>query len=195
MSTGDPEREDGEPTAETTAEAASPTRPELGIDPDLDYDAAFAALVAQFSATELPDLADLPPLAERSGPPERPDLGDPAEGSPADPVVGAAAARVESRTPTSPVADESDLGYPAELDHHFEPPEPPPLPRGDLYSRLAWGGVIGGPAVLLLAAFVGGDVPSMAIVAALVAFVTGFVTLVARMPNERPEDPEDGAVV
>jgi hypothetical protein len=55
--------------------------------------------------------------------------------------------------------------------------------------------VIGGPTVLLIAAFLGGRLPSYLVVGALLAFVAGFVTLVARMPGERPEGPDDGAVV
>jgi hypothetical protein len=77
----------------------------------------------------------------------------------------------------------------------YVPPEPPPIPRGDLISRLAWAGVIGGPVFLLLAALVWRDLPAAPLIAALVAFVGGFVTLVARMPGEAPPDDDDGAVV
>jgi len=166
MSTSEPERDDVQ---------QGDQRPELGIDPDLDFDAAFAALVAQFSAPDaVPDRAE-PSLAPSPRGAERV-----VEEVPAD------------EGPTA-VADEPL--YPAELDEHFEPPDPPPLPRGDLYSRLAWAGVIGGPALLLMAAFLGGRLPAMLVVGALLAFVAGFVTLVARMPGERPDDPDDGAVV
>ncbi len=158
MTAGDAEHDDLEHGQDLGVE------PERGIDPDLDYDAAFAALVAQFSA---PDI-ELP----RS--PIRP---------------------AEQQEPPSREAAAPERLYPAELDEHFEPPEPPPIPRGDLYSRLAWAGVIGGPLFLLIAAIIGGDLPSMMIVTALVAFVAGFVTLVARMPGERSDDEDDGAVV
>ncbi len=160
MTAGDAEHDDLEHGQDLGVE------PDRGIDPDLDYDAAFAALVAQFSA---PDI-ELP-RSPRS--PIRPAEQE------ATPAREAAAERL----------------YPAELDEHFEPPDPPPIPRGDLYSRLAWAGVIGGPLFLLIAAIVGGDLPSMLIVTALVAFVAGFVTLVARMPGERSDDEDDGAVV
>ncbi|MFN8078805.1 MAG: hypothetical protein U0Q19_04495 [Kineosporiaceae bacterium] len=163
--TGDSERDDIDPSGEAPPNVS---RPELSIDPDLDFDAAFAALVAQFSAPDAP----LP------------------AGS-----TGSAGLPAAQRPPATVGGPSTEPLYPAELDEHFEPPEPPPLPRGDLYSRLAWSGVIGGPTVLLIAAFVGGDLPSYAIVLALAAFVGGFVTLVARMPGDRPDDSDDGAVV
>lgn len=77
----------------------------------------------------------------------------------------------------------------------YVPPIPPPLPRGDLVSRLAWSAVIGGPLFLLLAALTWRTLPSSLLLIALLAFIAGFVTLVARMPPEPPDDPEDGAVV
>lgn len=168
MTTGDPERDDVDPSGEAPANVG---RPELSIDPDLDFDAAFAALVAQFSAPDAP----LPAGTAGS--------------------TGSAESAAAQRSPAAIGGASTESAYPAELDEHFEPPEPPPLPRGDLYSRLAWSGVIGGPTVLLIAAFLGGDLPSYAIVLALAAFVGGFVTLVARMPGDRPDDPDDGAVV
>jgi hypothetical protein len=77
----------------------------------------------------------------------------------------------------------------------FVPPEPPPIPRGDVVSRLAWGAVIGGPLFLLIAALTWRTLPSTLLLVALLAFVGGFVTLVARMPQDHPDDPDDGAVV
>jgi hypothetical protein len=82
-----------------------------------------------------------------------------------------------------------------EDDEGYVPPEPPPLPRGDLASRAAWAGVLGGPLFLLIAAIVWQSLPKMLLLAALAAFVGGFVTLVARMPSESPDEPDDGAVV
>jgi hypothetical protein len=147
MSTGDYERDD-----------------EVEVDPDLDFDAAFAALVAQF---DQPDVVLDRPV--------------PVDTAPAP-------------TPTAAPGPE-EPPHPPELDEHFVPPEPPPLPRGDLYSRLAWFAVLGGPAFLLVAAFLGGNLPSILIVIAIAAFIGGFVTLVARMPGERSDDDGDGAVV
>lgn len=77
----------------------------------------------------------------------------------------------------------------------FVPPEPPPLPRGDLVSRLAWAGVLGSPLFFLLCALVWRDVPRGLVVVAILAFVGGFVTLVARLPSARDDGWDDGAVL
>lgn len=85
---------------------------------------------------------------------------------------------------------------PAEgADEGFVPPEPPPLPRGDLISRLLWLGVIGGPLFLLIVAVAWQDAPQLLKLAAVAAFAGGFVALVVRMPRDRTEDDDDGAVV
>lgn len=76
----------------------------------------------------------------------------------------------------------------------FVPPEPPPLPRGDLPSRLAWGGVLGAPLFFLVCALFWRDVPGLLVVAGIAAFVAGFGALVVRMPANR-DDGDDGAVV
>ncbi len=80
-----------------------------------------------------------------------------------------------------------------EEDDRFVPAEPPPLPRGDLISTLAWIGALGAPLFLLVAALGWRAAPSLLIGAAVVAFAAGFVTLVVRMPDRTDED--DGAVV
>lgn len=79
-------------------------------------------------------------------------------------------------------------------DDGFVPPEPPPLPRGDLVSTMAWAGALGAPLFLLLAALFWRSAPTLLIGAAVAAFIAGFVALVARMPD-RSDDEDDGAVV
>jgi len=80
---------------------------------------------------------------------------------------------------------------------HFEPPPPPPLPSVDPVTRFAWAGVLGGPVVMVLAALAGLPLSGWVGFLALLAFMTGFVTLVARMQDRPPTDsgPDDGAVV
>jgi hypothetical protein len=77
----------------------------------------------------------------------------------------------------------------------FVPPEPPPLPRGDLISWLAWSGVAAGTIFLLIAALVWQEAPSGLLITALAGFTGGFITLVARMPTHRDDDDDDGAVI
>ncbi len=79
----------------------------------------------------------------------------------------------------------------------FVPPTPPPLPELDLVSQLAWGGLIGGPLFLVIAAIAEWTLPSLLLGLAVVAFVAGFVTLVVRMKDKPPDDsdPSNGAVL
>jgi hypothetical protein len=90
---------------------------------------------------------------------------------------------------------DSDPNAATPAEEGYVPPEPPPLPRGDLLTRLLWAGAIGGPLFLLIVAIAWRDAPRMLILAAVAAFVGGFVMLVVRMPHDREDDDDDGAVV
>jgi len=80
------------------------------------------------------------------------------------------------------------------LDEGYEPPEPPPL-GGDLVSRMSWAAVLGGPLFLVFAVLFWQNLPHLLMLAALAAFVGGFIALVARMPRDRDDDDNDGAVL
>ncbi|GMA89107.1 hypothetical protein GCM10025868_43570 [Angustibacter aerolatus] len=83
-----------------------------------------------------------------------------------------------------------------EPEEGYVPPEPPPLPRGDLVSRLAWAGVLLGPLVLVVAGLFFRDLGRLWLALAGLAFIGGFVTLVVRLPAHRDDDvDDDGAVV
>jgi len=76
------------------------------------------------------------------------------------------------------------------------PQPPPPLPRLEPYKQLAWAGVIGGPALLLLGALFTVGLPDWLSVLAVGGFVVGFLTLVATMDDRDDDwDPGSGAVV
>ena len=79
----------------------------------------------------------------------------------------------------------------------FIPPEPPPLPQLDTIGQFAWGGLIGGPLFLILAAVFDWQMPPLFLALAVTAFVVGFVTLVVRMSDGRPDDwnNDNGAVL
>ena len=81
---------------------------------------------------------------------------------------------------------------------HFVPPVPPPLPRLQPATKLAWIALFGGPLYLLISTAVGATISGLAAFLAVAAFVGGFVVLVLRMDNGRPPDSgpdDDGAVV
>jgi hypothetical protein len=80
---------------------------------------------------------------------------------------------------------------------HFVPPVPPPLPRLQPATKLAWIALFGGPLYLLISTAIGATISGLAAFLAVAAFVGGFVVLVLRMDGGRPPDsgPDDGAVV
>jgi hypothetical protein len=82
-------------------------------------------------------------------------------------------------------------------DDHYVPPAPPPLPKLEAATKLAWIALFGGPLYLLISTAVGATISGLAAFLAVAAFVGGFVVLVLRMDNGRPPDSgsDDGAVV
>jgi hypothetical protein len=102
---------------------------------------------------------------------------------------------LRANTPTSPVVRRDAAADDPE--DHFQPPPPPPLPEIDRVGRFAWAGALGGPAFLVLAALLGLHLDGWVGLLALVGFMAGFVTLVARMKDRPPNDtgPDDGAIV
>lgn len=183
----------------------------------LDVDAAFAAIVAQLSAGDPPvgpwpaaeDLDGTSDGSSSSGPAPGRSAGSGSAGgddprgaagpqplSPAPPGTGS---QQPPALPAGPLSGLPSMPTPPdgamEDDEGYVPPEPPPMPRGDLLSRVAWAAVIGGPLFLLISALAWRDLPTWLLLSALGAFIGGFITLVARMPGERPDDPDDGAVV
>jgi hypothetical protein len=86
------------------------------------------------------------------------------------------------------VADEDE-------DDRYRPPPPDPLPPLDPVTKGAWAGVLGGPGYLLVARLADWQIPNWAALAAIIAFVAGFATLVVRMGDRPRDDDDDGAVV
>jgi hypothetical protein len=83
-------------------------------------------------------------------------------------------------------------------DDHYIPPVPPPLPKLDPVTKIAWLALFGGPLYLLISTATGATISGLAAFLAVAAFVGGFVVLVLRMDNGRPPDSgsdDDGAVV
>lgn len=176
-----------------------------------EVDAAWAEIVAAYDAPAT-DLGPVPPWPVQ----EDVEPDDPAAGRGsglsgrlvrrAGPTAPAGSGRTgpvdDAPAPDAPEAADPLAGRPSEPPapddptDHYVPPHPPPLPRpSDTVSRFAWVGVIGGPLLMILANLVGLDPLISGI--GVAAFVAGFVTLVARMKDRRPQDDgwDDGAVV
>ena len=164
--------------------------------PEIDVEAAFAAIVAEFGRP-LPSGVGPWPAAEDVEAEAPPDSGPDASVFPDPARLRPTARGPRHRLPDgSPDPDDTGSGpFPEDPDDRFVPPEAPPLTSTDLASRLAWLGVLGGPLVLLLAALTWKHLPTLVVILALAAFVGGFVTLVVRLPRERDDGPDDGAVV
>ena len=80
-------------------------------------------------------------------------------------------------------------------EERFVPPPPPPLPRPRRDRLVAWLGVFGSPAILLICLVLGISLPELLAYALVTAFVGGFLYLVWLMPSG-PRDPDDdGAVI
>lgn len=137
--------------------------------PDEDVDAEFLRIIAGWD--DVPTLVDDEPAVAEAAPVVEQPVAHP------EPVAG----------PRDHVlADEPDEGY--------QPPEPPPLPRGDVAGVLAWAAVLLGPLFLLLAGLFWREASPLWLGLAVVAFVGGFVALVMRLPSHRdPDDDDDGA--
>ena len=161
-------------------EDAAAARSADDLPPD-EVDTRFADIVAGFDEpgsdpvprwSVLEDAGEaLPPLEDE---PERPPLSS----------------RLIRRAPEPVATPDDDV-------EHFVPPEPPPLPETDRITRLAWAGLLGGPAIIVLAALLGIAIEGWVVVAALGAFLGGFATLVLRMADRRSDDDgwDDGAVL
>lgn len=85
-------------------------------------------------------------------------------------------------------------------EEHFVPPPAPPVPTGDVVTRLAWTGLIAGPLYLMLASILNWNtqgITSLASLVAVGAFVGGLITLITRLKDESSldESDDDGAVV
>lgn len=173
--------------ADAAAEAAAQRR-QADLDP-ADVDSLFADIVAGYDVagddpvprwSVLEDTSPGDPTPEELVPPPPPDERP----------------RLSSRLirrsdPVAPAEEELD-----DVDDHFVPEPPPPLPESDRITRLAWAALIGGPALIIVAAVLGIGLEGWVVVLALAAFLGGFGTLVARMRDRRDDDGwDDGAVI
>ena len=191
-----PVDESGE-TTQVRAELVGATGSRGSGEPDLDQ--VWEQIIAGFDAAPTDPIPRWP--AEEDLVPDG-DAADEADGGWRD---GRVIRRVDTGDGASSTAQDADDGTgvepagtdPAADEGHFVPPEPPPLPEVEPITRMAWIGVVGGPALLLVAAVLGWELAGPIALVAVGAFVAGFGTLVTRMKDRPPTDlgGDDGAVL
>lgn len=106
----------------------------------------------------------------------------------------------ETQKPAEPAlrpgsAEDPDAWQPEpwEDEGRFVPPEPPPVPLAEPKRLVAWIGLFGSPAILLVALLLGVSFSSWLSTLLIAWFLGGFGYLIATM-SDRPRDPgDDGA--
>lgn len=92
--------------------------------------------------------------------------------------------------------DPRSYSPPEEQDEHYVPAPLPPPAKLDGLSKAAWAGLICGPGYLLTGTVLGWTISGTEALAAIAAFVIGFVILVIKMGDRPPRDEnDDGAVL
>lgn len=125
---------------------------------------------------------------------ERPDLED--QPGPADDAAAPAAEPTPEDLPGpgrasfDPRWDRRDPEPDQEQEERFVPPPPPPVPTTTKDRTVAWFGIFGAPAILLVTLVLGIRLPEIVNYALVMLFVGGFLYLVVRM-NREPRDPGD----
>lgn len=152
---------------------------------DTDVDTAFSAIVARFTEDDSPvgPWSAAEDVSEESAGAKPPtDSITPDSGG----TGGWGPSGIDASHPPGSSAEEDEDA--------FVPPDPPSF-SGDLPGRLAWLGVIAGPLALVIAVVMGWQVTTLFLAISLGSFVAGLITLVARLPADRPDDGDDGAVL
>lgn len=156
---------------------AGPTRGAADGDhvPDDDLDAQWAELTARLGDLRLPPEEELAPDPE-----PLPPAAPPAPG-PRD---------------YSPSAETEDDDRARDVVDGFTEPDPEPLSRSEPVLVVAWGGVLGGLAVMVLCVLLWRSAPGVVWLVAVGALAVGVGLLLWRMPARKDtDDYGDGAVV
>ncbi len=146
-------------------------------DRDDDLDERFASIVAHWDDAAAPTDAT-------AGPEPDPPATDPPTGS-----AGSLAASAATRfVPFEPQAWRGHS--PDEIDEHFEPPPPDPLPapEDDPFFWAIVVGLVGGPLLVLWVVLFRQGGSTGWLYAGIAATVVGFVLLVLRKGNSRDDD-------
>lgn len=113
---------------------------------------------------------------------DRPEL-DPLDQEPPPEPSGIASYVVRPPQPSAPVPDDEE---------HYVPPPPPPVEYPTGVRALAWFGLFGGPAILLVLMLLQVYVESWLNWLVFAGFVAGFGYLVATLPRRGDDGRDDG---
>lgn len=191
---GEPAPQPPPPPAGTAPAAGAPETTRPGT----TRPGADAGRPATAEPTRPTDLSDLSGLGDRTGLGDRADPIDPTDpDNPADRADrDPARSDADAPPPPDPITAWRQHVPPEEPVEHFVPPEPPPLPQTDAITRAAWVGVLGAPALFVLAGLLNWHLPWWGAALGVLGFVGGFALLVWRMRDGEPgAGPDDGAVV
>lgn len=174
--------------------AAGDTEADTDSDDDGDTadDTAFERIVAGYDRADddgdeerpWPDAEDLAD-ADDDG-----DSDDDTDGTDDERTVGKNKARV------SVIRLDTDDAEAEEDEDHYVRPDPPALPKGDIWTKGAWVVMLAALAYPILGLVLEWHMPGWSIALAVVAFVAGIVTHVMRLRNPHAgDDSDNGAVV
>ncbi|MEU1313478.1 hypothetical protein ABZ419_31935 [Streptomyces cinnamoneus] len=178
----------------------------------LDEDRAWAELVAAYGEQPDPEKGRWPATGGDVSDDREPKKPEPEAAAGPSPAADSGPAPAPAGRPggfivyapgvgprDTPAPEPADGGGAADVDEgHFVPPEPPPLPTGDVTSRFAWIAVLGGPLLLLVMVLLQQELTWWITTLGVGGFLGGFATLVLRMKDGDDEDDDDpgrGAVV
>jgi hypothetical protein len=191
---------DASPPADTGDGTRTPTTPGRVIRPARSMrfparadEQAQGAAGRRRGPADLPDLHGMPTFSPLSGLAPGWTFGQVA--GPAERAEPAEHARDEPTSPDLDLPDWRELDENA--DERFIPPHTPPQPKLDPVARGAWTALFGGPGYLFTATTLQWQIPGWAELAAIIAFIAGFVVLVSRLGDgpSRRDGPDQGAVV
>jgi len=151
-----------------------------------DVEVAWARIVADYDREVDPGTARWPAQEDLDDPPPADEAAEPEVQTEVDPGD-----LLRPGASTLPEELARERAEQRERDEHFIPPPPPPLVRPDLPTGVAWAGLLGGPALLLLSTVLGWALPSLLTAACVVGFIGGLVYLVATMEDRRGGDGWD----
>lgn len=172
------------PTDRLWVDGAQRSEAEAVIAGTISEDEVFEQLVAMFH-TSAPAEVPWPATEELSAPTTRSQTWTTRRS------ITARQAQLPEVTPEEPALPSHVESY---LDEHFVPEPPPPLPRLQPMTLLAWALICLGVLAIVLHNYIPVDFSQGSIYIAACAIVGGFATLVYRMRDDDRDD-DDGAVV